>query len=314
MEMISAVIVTYDSASCVGPCLASLRERLPEAELIVVDNDSRDETSRVVRAEAPRAQLIEIGDNVGFGRASNIGAEAANGSHLLFLNPDAVVTGVDNPRLEELLASHPFGLVAPVLEGEEDRRRAEGSWRAEYFAHTFSILRPREWRPRHRFDNKGGATWVSAAMLLVSRDEFLQLGGFDPRFFLYYEDRDLSRRYQNAGLPIDTTDVIRGRHIGTSSSAGDELRAGPIAWNLLGWIQYVSIHEGERAARRAALSTLVTLRALRLGTQALAATRWPRAGRKARQIDELLHVVSDEARAEETRYCPDALRVIRRLR
>jgi GT2 family glycosyltransferase len=311
--MISVVIVTYDSAACVDRCLASLLERLPDAELVVVDNDSRDNTRRVVRAAAPRARLIELGENVGFGRASNVGVEAASGSHVLFFNPDAILSGVDDARLEQLLAGRPFGLVAPVLEGEKDRRRAETSWRSDYIAQTFWMLRPRWWRPRHRLTRGPEATWVSAAVLLVSRDEFLRLGGFDPRFFLYYEDRDLSQRYRDAGLPIGMTDILRGRHVGTSSSAGDDLRAAQIAWNLLGWIQYVSIHEGERAARRAAHATLVTLRALRLGTTALAATRWPRAQRKARQIDELLRLVSDEARVNEANFCPDAARVIRGL-
>lgn len=80
--MISAVIVTYNSAGCVGRCLASVRDALPDAELVVVDNGSHDGTIRAVRAVAPQARLIESDENVGFGRACNIGAEAAGGSHL----------------------------------------------------------------------------------------------------------------------------------------------------------------------------------------------------------------------------------------
>jgi GT2 family glycosyltransferase len=150
-------------------------------------------------------------------------------------------------------------------------------------------------------------------MLLVSQPEFLELGGFDPRFFLYYEDRDLSRRYRDANLPIHTTEAIRGRHTPGTSSASDGLRVGPLAWSLLGWIQYMCIHEGERTARRAARSTLTTLRVLRLGAHVLAALRWARARRKARQLDELLRLLAEHASGDDARFCPDALRLVRRL-
>src|SRR5215204_6601702 len=93
---ISAVVVTYNSAACVGGCIASVQGLLPSAEIVVVDNASDDQTTDVVRSSAPRARLIESGENVGFGRACNIGAEAANGSHVLFLNPDVLVLGADD--------------------------------------------------------------------------------------------------------------------------------------------------------------------------------------------------------------------------
>ncbi|MGI8886646.1 MAG: glycosyltransferase family 2 protein [Gaiellaceae bacterium] len=311
--MISAVVVTYDSAGCIGHCLTSVREVLPGVELIVVDNGSRDETVAAARAVAPDAQVIEIGENVGFGRACNIGAEAAAGHHLLFLNPDSSLLSADITRIDVLLAARPFGLIAPALEGELERRRAESSWITGYFNHTFETLRPREWRPRVRSSGDATSAWVSGAMLLVSREEFMRLGGFDPRFFLYYEDRDLSRRYREAGLPIQTTDAIHGRHAVGRSSASDGLCSWPAAWSLLGWIQYVAIHDDERAAKRLARATLATLRVLRLGTHALAATRWDRSQRKARQLDELLAHVAERSAGDDVRFCPDALRAVRGL-
>src|SRR5437899_12467319 len=92
--MISAVIVTYDSAECVGRCIVSVRDALPDAEFVVVDNGSHDDTVSAIRAAAPQARVIQSGENLGFGRACNAGAEAARGSHVLFLNRDAVVTPV----------------------------------------------------------------------------------------------------------------------------------------------------------------------------------------------------------------------------
>jgi GT2 family glycosyltransferase len=231
---------------------------------------------------------------------------------VLFLNPDVVVTAVRQRRLDALLATRPLGLVAPDLEGEVDRRRAENSWTRDFFAHTLETFRPREWRRpggRHSADD----AWVSGAMLLVSREEFLKLGGFDPRFFLYYEDRDLSRRYRNANLPVRTTEAISGRHAPGTSSASDGLRAGPMAWSLLGWIQYICIHHGERTAWRAARATLTTLRVLRLAAHVLASLPWARARRKARQLDEVLSVLTEHASGDDAGFCPDALRLVRGL-
>jgi GT2 family glycosyltransferase len=310
--VISVVIVTYDSAACAAGSLASISGTLPDAEIIVVDNNSQDETLEVVRSAAPGARVIAGDENLGFGRACNTGAQAARGSHVLFMNPDAGLTAVDGERLAHLLLAEPFGLVAPALDGEGDRRLPESSWRREYLAHTIETLRPRGWRRRPRHPRQAGV-WVAGGILLVSREEFLGLGGFDSRFFLYYEDRDLSYRYRAAGMPIRETDAIHGRHQAGTSSATDALRAGPMAWSLLGWIQYVFIHDGERTARRAARTTFATLRVLRLLVGALGAFGSPRAQRKAEQLDELLRLVREHAMDDDARFCPDALRVVRGL-
>jgi N-acetylglucosaminyl-diphospho-decaprenol L-rhamnosyltransferase len=297
----------------VARCLNSVQSALPDAEIIIVDNDSRDGTVSEIRAAALQVRLIENSENVGFGRACNVGAGVAQGSHVLFLNPDVFVAAADADHVRTLLTTRPFGLVAPGFEGEGDRRIRENSWEGEYFAHTLETLRPHGWDRRPRRERLMDRPWVSAGMLLVSRDEFHALGGFDPRFFLYYEDRDLSRRYRSASLPIRTTNAIRARHTPGTSSASDGLRAEPMAWSLLGWIQYVCIYDGERTARRAARATLATLRLLRIGMRALAALRWGRAQRKARQLDEVLRLVREHASSEDLRYCPDALRLIRDL-
>jgi hypothetical protein len=150
-------------------------------------------------------------------------------------------------------------------------------------------------------------------MLLVARDEFLTLGGFDSRFFLYYEDRDLSRRYRESGFPVGTTGALCGTHEGGASSTGHGMRAVPAAWGLLGWIQYVSIYNGSRAAFRSAWIALTTLRAMRATLRAFGATGWGRARRKARQVDDVLRFLASRASSSDTRFCPDALDVLRRL-
>jgi GT2 family glycosyltransferase len=69
--VISAVVVTYDSAACVVRCIASVQDALPHAEIVVVDKGSRDETVNAIRGAVPPARVIEGDENVGFGRACN---------------------------------------------------------------------------------------------------------------------------------------------------------------------------------------------------------------------------------------------------
>ena len=226
------------------------------------------------------------------------------------MNPDTTIAAVDRSRLDALLSTEPFGLVAPALDDDPDRWRTGTRWQKEYLSQTFGTLRPRELRRR---DRGASGTWVSAAMLLAARDEFLALGGFDPRFFLYYEDRDLCRRYRDAGLPISTTDSMRGSHVGTGSSADDGLRVEPMAWSLLGWIQYVSIHDGQKEAERAARAAMTTLRGLELALRAPSAAGWKRAQRKHGQLSDLLRFVRARAHDGTPTFCPDALRILEPL-
>jgi GT2 family glycosyltransferase len=318
---ISVVVVTYDSAARVGQCLASVAERLPGAEVVVVDNASSDETPQIV--ERTPAKLVRNTRNLGFGRAANAGVEAATRSHAMLLNPDVVITRANAAALASLLAERPFGLVAPLLTWDGRRggtvgAQAERHWLSDYFDHTVQTVTPRGLWHSRRPANGSAKRWASGAMVLVDRDEFLGLGGFDPRFFLYYEDRDLSARYRDAGLPIRTTDALSGHHIGGGSSSIDELRVSSLGWAFLGWVQYLYLREGEAAALRRARAGLRTLRAIAGGMQA--ARKVARNGvvdRKGRQLSELLAFLQEQSRdgapVDGEPFCPDARRVIREL-
>ncbi len=315
------MIVTYNSAACIAECLQSVRERMPEAEIVVVDNASEDATLALVGAGAPDANVVGNGTNVGFGRACNAGARAAGAAHLLFLNPDVVVTDFDLPALERLLAKRPFGLAAPLLvwdSAETVGAQAERHWLADYIDQTWQIVTPRGLRKSYRAAGPGERRWASGAMLLVEREEFMRVGGFDERFFLYYEDRDLSARYRDAGLPICTTDALAGQHIGGGSSSLDDLRVSSLGWAFLGWVQYLYLHEGESTAQRRAKTGLRTLRAIAGGMKA--ARHVARAGvvdRKGRQLSELLAFLQEQSRdgapVDGEPFCPDARSVIREL-
>jgi N-acetylglucosaminyl-diphospho-decaprenol L-rhamnosyltransferase len=304
---LSVVTVTYNSSRCVGSCLDAVARVLPEAERIVVDNASADDTRAI--AEQAGAQVLARERNEGFGRACNAGAREAKREHVLFVNPDVELTAADADELEALFARRPFGLAGPMLS-------SGGHWLGDYFDNTLRALRPHElpaWEARSQ-DVNGHAAWASGEILLVRREEFLRLGGFDPRFFLYYEDRDLSARYREARLPITKTDAIAGTHLRGGSSEVEELRIGPHAWAFLGWLQYLYVHEGESSARRAAILGVETLRVI-AGALAAGARLAPdgRIGRKHRQVGEVLAFVEARARDGADGFCPDARRLVAEL-
>jgi N-acetylglucosaminyl-diphospho-decaprenol L-rhamnosyltransferase len=310
---LSVVIVTYRSDRCIEGALASIRSQLPEAEIVVVDNASDDETQAVVR-DFGDIRLVDQEENAGFGRACNTGARHAAGTRVLFMNPDVRIVSADPA---ELARSGPngFGLLGGYLAADpdsvpEDSLRGERHWLHEYVGQTFGLLRPKEWR-RRQSSGRGNRPWIPGALLLVDKEEFLGLGGFDPRFFLYYEDKELSARYRNANLPIRTSPSLVGTHAVSGSSRGDDLRIDLLGWRFLAWIEYLHISEGPKTARRAAMVTRATLRLLSTVLGGLArAGLGSRVKRKDRQIKALLTFVDGRQEDVESGslgpFCPDA--------
>jgi N-acetylglucosaminyl-diphospho-decaprenol L-rhamnosyltransferase len=312
---LAIVVVTFNSATCIESCLESVREHLPAAELVVVDNASTDASPEIIEATA-EARFVANERNNGFGRACNVGARTAMRSHLLFLNPDVVVTHANVDALERLLETEPFGLFGPkrTVTGVPMGAQPEAALLNDWFEHTIGILRPREWSPRRRrVDDSEARIWLSGAMLLAKRSEFLSLGGFDPRFFLYYEDRDLCARYREAALPIRVTAALEGAHAGSRSSESDDLRVAPAGWAFVAWIEYIVQHRGKRTAQRTARTGILTLRAMRIALVGAAKfARTQRIERKRRQVDELLGFLEEKAviRKNDDSFCTDARRLL----
>jgi N-acetylglucosaminyl-diphospho-decaprenol L-rhamnosyltransferase len=253
--LVSVVVVTYNSAEVIDECLASVRSVLPGAEVVVVDNGSTDRT--LVKARRSGAAIVSGHGNVGFGGGVNRGAQAAGGKLLLILNPDATLVSANVGELESLGEASSVGLWGCLVrESISDHFLVARlrPWRYEALRSLarWFVLPP--WltnRPRRAPSDGHGLVWVAGAAFLVGREEFIDGGGFDESFFLYYEDYDLSRWYQERGISVGTTRAVVATHDGQRSSPRDEARM--IAFAILGLVQYVSKWEGPAAAESAAL-------------------------------------------------------------
>jgi N-acetylglucosaminyl-diphospho-decaprenol L-rhamnosyltransferase len=169
--LISLIIVTYNSAALLPECLAAIASTTySNYEMLVVDNASSDGTPQLVAERNPRVRLLPNSENIGFGRACNQGARAANGELLVFLNPDVAVTPDWLSILARHMADQPdAGILCPqTLYADQSPPTA----------------------PTPVADTAA----VPGCAMLVRRAAWQQLGGFDERYFLYWEDTDLCWR------------------------------------------------------------------------------------------------------------------------
>jgi GT2 family glycosyltransferase len=167
----SLIIVNYNGAELLPGCIESaLATTPPGCELIVVDNASTDRSRALLAGYGARVRLVPSPRNLGFGRACNLGAAAARGDLLIFLNPDVTLLP---------------GWLEPLAEAARDER--------------YGLLCPRLLAPGSPLPPPGGPELLELAMLpgcglSARRSAWLALGGFDESFFMYWEDAELCWR------------------------------------------------------------------------------------------------------------------------
>lgn len=206
--MLSIIIVNYRSWKRLSACLHSIEQQgLQDLEVIVVDNFSNDGEGESFAAQFPHVKWIMQNINGGFAQACNKGAAQASGNWMLFLNPDTIL---NTPVLQPLLAkaeketdwkligirqlndagkdTHPHGVflkwwnVWPPFRSLE--RLIKGREFSKQHLSTAPITFP---------------DWISGAFVLIRKNDFQELGGWDERFWMYYEDMDLSKRAADKG-------------------------------------------------------------------------------------------------------------------
>ncbi len=201
-KLTSIIILSYNSRKDLTECISSLIDQTyPDKEIIIVDNASTDGSPEFVRKSFPGIKLIETGSNLGYPAGNNAGASQAKGKYIIVVNPDTVA---DPQWLDELirpLEENPeIALTTSKILMYGQRGRINTCANHSHFTGLDFCRGLHEPSSSFSYPQEVGA--VSGCSFAIRREVFEELGGFDPDFFLYLEDIDLSWRARLAGYKI----------------------------------------------------------------------------------------------------------------
>lgn len=250
---VSVVIVTHRSAATVARTL-DCTALLPAAEVVVVDNDSPDETVAVVEGHLPPNGRLVQQRNVGFGAGNNAGVHALTTpvDAVLFLNPDATIRPEDlGALLRHMEADDRLGMVGPRMYrgaqpiGSSGRTASAFTEIERALPLPVSKLFPR--RPARPSDVRTGPVgYVEGACMLVRRKAFDDVGEFDEQFFLFFEELDLAQRLRRAGWSVELVAEAAAEHEVATSRAATTLGGEP--YFLASTYRYLAKWRGRRSA------------------------------------------------------------------
>jgi N-acetylglucosaminyl-diphospho-decaprenol L-rhamnosyltransferase len=234
--------VSYDSHTDLPDCLASISRHINLVTCIVVVDNGPDQSAsstlvQSLPAHDPSISVVPFRPNRGFGAACNEGAQSAGPADLLLiLNPDARLLPGTVPTMVAAFRSNPsLGIASPTLIASDGQVAEAGGTIPTPLGSLSAKLRrllglhtvPRPYEPR------GVVTtdWVSGAAMMIRRDAWDVVGGFDERFFLYMEDVDLCLRVRAAGWTVGIVPAAQVVHAGGGSQRHpDGFRRAQIAY------------------------------------------------------------------------------------
>lgn len=234
---VTAIIVAYNSAEVIESALSCVYAHPEVAECIVVDNASTDSTADIIHRKFPEARIIANKENLGFGVACNQALTQAASEFALLLNPDSTIDSEGITTLLKSFVLYPnAAIIAPVLSEHSFRQPLVYDKELKYLpqinSHIFMV------------------PFVSGAMAMWRMDYMRRVGFFDPAFFLFFEDDDISIRVRRAGYDLLLVSGINAHHTPGQScvltEAVQSLKLRSSTWS------YLYIHrkyKGEKYAR-----------------------------------------------------------------
>ena len=229
-KRISVVVVSYYTGAALFECLQAVLADPDVFELILVDNGNPETTRARLWSFAKsraRIRVLQGQGNVGFGRACNYGARLAKGDFILFLNPDAIIEKGAVLKMAErgetLRRPWVLGGFLQTINGTEQRGSRRRALTPLSAVISFTPLHKLPWFQSihmgsdERPNEPQNVPIVSGACLMMDRESFDQLGGFDENYFLHVEDIDLCRRAGLAGGQVYSLPDAKVMHYGSTS-------------------------------------------------------------------------------------------------
>ncbi len=202
--LVTVVMLNWNGEKWLEKCLPSLMAvDYPATEIIVVNNGSTDDSADFLKIRYPKIRVVELAKNIGYAGANNVGAKAAKGKYILFLNNDTKLTpGFLTFLVDDLERDPTIGAVQPQMRSliYPERMDSVGSYFTNTgFLYHFGYMKPYDnpiyQKKRYMYTLKGSC-------FLMRKKEYMDLGGLDEDFVCYVEETDLCHRIWLSGKKV----------------------------------------------------------------------------------------------------------------
>jgi len=202
---ISIIIVTWNTAKITQKCIQTINKFLNNPEIIVVDNGSEDNTVELLLKEK-NLKIIKNDSNLGFSKANNIGLEQATNEYVLFMNSDIeLIDNSINDLFEYFKNQNNIGIIGPKFLNPDltpqasvfPKQSAINAFKEFYLnqKNSYSKYIPNSEKPTKVWSISGGC-------ILTHKSFFESIGGWNEKYFFYFEDMDLCRKINQSGKNV----------------------------------------------------------------------------------------------------------------
>ncbi|MCX6752831.1 MAG: glycosyltransferase family 2 protein [Candidatus Nomurabacteria bacterium] len=222
---LSIIIVNWNTKDILKQTIESVKKEtsLFEYEIIVIDNNSTDDSVNMIKTLFPSIKIIENQDNFGFGFANNQGLKIATRECILFLNSDTIILENAIEKLVRFLDENKdIAMVGPKILNKDRTFQSASKRNLPTIKNSFQYLFLNKKENNYKLENEGNISEIteaiSGACMLVRHSIYKKIGGFDEQFFMYAEDLDYCKRILDNGFKIyylSTAEII---HLGGEST------------------------------------------------------------------------------------------------
>lgn len=224
------VIVNYNGKKLLEKHLESVvSSNYPEFDIVVLDNDSTDDSISFINEKYPNIFIVKSESNIGFGRANNLGvSKYPNYDSYLFVNNDISLERDTISKLVEVGVREDVGAVGPKIlySQKRDGKYVINSGGMEIDKHMFGYDRYDKEYDSEKFNIIEEVDGVTGAAMLIPREVYREINGFNPKMFLYYEDVDICLRIKDLGYKIfyNGNALAFHDHMGSTKGLGSTKR------------------------------------------------------------------------------------------
>lgn len=223
--MVSFIIINYRTKELTCDCVKDILENKSligiDYEIIVVDNNSGDDSIKYIGEKFPNIKIVESKTNLGFGKGNNIGVENSTGDYLVLLNSDVFIKNTDiNLLLSSFEKKGDIGFLGCKVLNQDGTIQSVGydfpsflnEIKINILFWNYKFIKNIRYKT---YKNKGlfSTDWISGCFMVCKKDTYKSIGGFDESIFMYSEDLDICSRANNLGMRNYVNDEVSVYHL-----------------------------------------------------------------------------------------------------